>query len=69
MIPGLDLYHAHPAKPLTTAGEELDDLYHNISDLSVHDLSVHDLSVHDLSVRGVDFPPPEVSKILRYWLG
>ena len=25
---GLDLYHAYPAQPLTTAGDELDDLQH-----------------------------------------
>ena len=38
MLPGLDLYHADPAQPLTNGrGEELDDLDH---DLSVHDLSV-----------------------------
>ena len=28
MFPGLDLCYADPAQPLTTAGEELDDLYH-----------------------------------------
>ena len=26
MFPGVDLYLADPAQPLTTAGEELDDL-------------------------------------------
>ena len=26
MFPGLDLYYADPAQPLTTAGKELDDL-------------------------------------------
>ena len=31
MFPGLDLYHADPAQPLTTAGEELDDLDHHLS--------------------------------------
>ena len=36
MFPGLDLYYADPAKPLTTAGEELDYLDY---DLSVDDLS------------------------------
>ena len=35
MFPGLDLYYADPAQPLTTAGEELDDLDHDLSDLSV----------------------------------
>ena len=40
MFRGLDLYYAHPAQPLTTADEELDDL-----------LIDHDLS--DLFVRGV----------------
>ena len=38
MFPGLDLHYADPAQSLTTAGEELDDLDHDISDLS--DLSV-----------------------------
>ena len=42
MFPGLDLYHADPAQPLTTAGVELDDLDHDLS---------------DLSVRGVHFSP------------
>ena len=27
VFPGLDLYYADTAQPLTTAGEELDDLY------------------------------------------
>ena len=36
MFPGLDLpYEADPAQPLTSAGEELDNLDH---DLSVQDL-------------------------------
>ena len=39
MFPGLDLYYADPAQHLEAAGEELDDLD-------------HDLSVDDLSVRG-----------------
>ena len=34
MFPGLDPYYAGPAQPLTTAGEELDDLDHDLSDLS-----------------------------------
>ena len=33
MFPGVDLYYAHPAQPLTTAGEELDDLQDDLSDL------------------------------------
>ena len=33
-FPGLDLYYADPAQPLTTAGEELDYLDHDLSDLS-----------------------------------
>ena len=46
MFPGLDLlYKADPAQLLTTAGEGLDDLDHN---LSVDDLD-HDLSVGDPS--------------------
>ena len=44
MFPGLDLYYADPAKPLTAAREELDDLDHNLPYLS--DLSDLD---HDLS--------------------
>ena len=31
---GLDRYYADPAQPLTMAGEELDGLDHDISDLS-----------------------------------
>ena len=31
---GLDLCYADPAQPLTTAGDELDDLDHDLSDLS-----------------------------------
>ena len=42
MFPGLGLYYADPAQPLTTAHEELDDLD---SDL--------DGDLCDLSVRGV----------------
>ena len=34
MFPGLDLYCADLAQSLTTAGEELDDLDHDLSDLS-----------------------------------
>ena len=40
MFPGLDLYYTDPAQSLTTAGEELDDLDH---DLSVLDDLDHDL--------------------------
>ena len=62
MFSGLDLYYAGPAQPPATAGEELDDLDHDLSDLSVDDLDrdLSDLSVDyldhdlsDLSVRGV----------------
>ena len=34
MFPGLDLYYTDPAQPFTTAGEELDDLDNDLSDLS-----------------------------------
>ena len=34
MFPGLDLYYTYPAQPLTTGREELDDLDHDLSDLS-----------------------------------
>ena len=34
MLPGLDLYHADPAQPVTTASEEPEDLDHDLSDLS-----------------------------------
>ena len=49
MFLGLDLYYADPRQPFTTAGEELDDLDRDLSDLSVggdldHDLS--DISAH-----------------------
>ena len=30
MYPGLDLLYADPAQPLTTAGEELDNLDHDM---------------------------------------
>ena len=33
-FPGLDMYCTDPAQPLTTAGGELDDLDHDLSDLS-----------------------------------
>ena len=33
MLPGLDLYYADPAQPLTTAREELDDLDHDLFDV------------------------------------
>ena len=33
MFCGLDLYYADPAQPLTTAGEELDNLCHDLSGL------------------------------------
>ena len=39
MFPGLELYYANPAQPLTTAGEELDYLDHDLSDLSVRSRS------------------------------
>ena len=31
MFPGSDLYDADPAQPLATAGDELDDLDHDLS--------------------------------------
>ena len=34
MFLGLDLCYTDPAQPLTTAGEELDDLEYDLSDLS-----------------------------------
>ena len=34
VFPGLDLYHADPAQPVITTGKELDDLDHDLSDLS-----------------------------------
>ena len=33
MLSGLDLYYADPGQPLATAGEELDHLDHDLSDL------------------------------------
>ena len=45
MFPGLDLYNADPAQPLTTAGEELDYLDHDLSDLSVLDVEHFSISV------------------------
>ena len=35
IFPGLDPYYADPAPPLTTVGEELDHLDHDLSDLPV----------------------------------
>ena len=46
MFPGLDLHYAENAH-LTTAGKELDYLYHELSDLSELDHDLSDLS--DLS--------------------
>ena len=40
MFPGLDLYNADPAQPLTTAGEEQDDLDHDLSALDVEHLAL-----------------------------
>ena len=52
MLPGLDLRYqdADSAQQITTAGYDLDDLAHDLSDLSVDDLD-HDRS--DPSVRRV----------------
>ena len=47
----LDLYNADAAQLLTTAGEELDYLDRDLSDLSVRGDLDHDLA--DLSVRGM----------------
>ena len=33
MIPGLNLYYADPAQPLTMTGEALDGLDHDLSDV------------------------------------
>ena len=33
MFPGLDLHYTDPAQHLRTAGDELDDLDHDLSDL------------------------------------
>ena len=33
MFPELDLYYADPAQPLVTAGEELDDLNHDLPEV------------------------------------
>ena len=41
MSPGLDLYYEDSAQPLTTAGEELDNLDNDLSELDDLD---HDLS-------------------------
>ena len=46
MFPGLDMYYVDPGQHLTTAGEELDDLDRDLSDLSVDDL---DRDLSDLS--------------------
>ena len=43
MFPGLDLYCAGPAQPLTTAGEELDYLDHDLSGLSVRAVDVFEV--------------------------
>ena len=41
MFPGLDLYYPDPAQHLTTAGEDLDDLDRDLSDLSVRRVQVY----------------------------
>ena len=48
MFPGLDLHYADPAQRLTTAGEELDDLDHYLSDLSVPRVDMLDLQCKEL---------------------
>ena len=57
MVPELDPYYAEHAQPLTTAGEELDDLDHDLSDLSVRGVQYYALDtfvVHaDSSVSGL----------------
>ena len=40
MFPGLDLYCTDPAQPLAKAGEELGDLDHDLSDLSVRSVGL-----------------------------
>ena len=47
MFPGLDLHYADPAQHPRRAGEELDDLDHDLSDLLICLDDLH----HDLSDR------------------
>ena len=56
MLPGLDPYYAFPAQPLTTAGEDLDDLDHDLSDLSVRRVK----TFHCVTVAPL-FSPPRTS--------
>ena len=75
MFLGLDLYSTDPAQHLRTAGQGLDDLDRNLSDLSVRrvddpdrDLSVRrvddpDRTLSDLSVRRVDDPDRDLSDL------
>ena len=57
MVPELDPYYAEHAQPLTTAGEELEDLDNYLSDLSVRGVQYYALDtfvVHaDSSVSGL----------------
>ena len=41
MLPGLDLHSADPGQPLTTAGEEVDDLHRDLFGLSVRAFQQH----------------------------
>ena len=51
IFPGLDLFHADPAQPLTTVGQELDDRDHDTPDLS-EELKSPSLTVIWLFVAG-----------------
>ena len=52
MFPGLDLHYADPAQHPRRAGEELDDLDHDLSDLLIClDYLHHDLSDLLLSIN------------------
>ena len=54
MLPRLDMYYTDPAQPRTTAGQEPDDLYHDLSDLS------------DLSVRSVNSLAPKLQPLPQH---
>ena len=70
MFPGLDLYHADPAQPLTTASEELDDLQIMICARcwNPHNLVIR-LRVFNVDGakkrKGIPFEFPEASAVRR----
>ena len=63
MLPRLDLYYTDPAQRLTTTGEELDDLDHDLSHLSVRGVKLFDTFVTQLSTV-----QPEPMRLIQHVL-